>query len=281
MDVGNSLSGRAVGRNMGLLQNILGQKMHLSWVEDAKGGREIKPGWYLAIEFNYKIPPRKAATKIEAETKAWLADLATMFEDIPAQSRYLSGPLGLFALTDDYAWPESYTELSMFAQRPILQAHVTAARAHNYYLMRRTSGKFRPSSPVKYHFFYPATLEDALGPKRQTRRNLELTRIDADCRMICQEFIPRNHIRICLHQDAGGQILCTGDKHPVHYPPEYFKGIACDIGGKRIFVIDPRYALLKEKEAINAGETRYPERHQEVIRKLEAWLAQHAEKGDG
>jgi hypothetical protein len=266
---------------MGLLQNILGQKMHLSWVEDAKGGREIKPGWYLAIEFNYKIPPRKAATKIEAETKAWLADLATMFEDIPAQSRYLSGPLGLFALTDDYAWPETYTELSMFAQRPILQAHVTAARAHNYYLMRRTSGKFRPSSPVKYHFFYPATLEDALGPKRQTRRNLELTRIDADCRMICQEFIPRNHIRICLHQDAGGQILCTGDKHPVHYPPEYFKGIACDIGGKRIFVIDPRYALLKEKEAINAGETRYPERHQEVIRKLEAWLAQHAEKRDG
>jgi hypothetical protein len=37
---------------MGLLENILSQKMHLSWVEDAKGGREIKPAWYLAIEFN-------------------------------------------------------------------------------------------------------------------------------------------------------------------------------------------------------------------------------------
>ena len=190
---------------MGLLQNILGQKMHLSWVEDGKGGREIKPGWYLAIEFNYKNPPRKTRAEIEAETEAWLVELATMFEGIPAQSRYLSGPLGLFALTNDYPWPETYTELSMFAQKPILQAHVTAARAHNYYLMRRISGKFRPSSPMKYHFFHPATLEDAFGPKRQPRRNLELTRIDADGRMICQEFIPRNHIRICLHQDAGGR----------------------------------------------------------------------------
>ena len=263
---------------MGLSQNILSQKMHLSWVEDAKGGREIKPGWYLAIEFNYQAPRLKAKAKIEAETKDWLADLATMFEDIPAQSRFLSGPLGLFVLTNDYAWPETYTELSMFAQKPILQAHVTAARAHNYYLMRRISGKFHPSSPVKYHFFHPATLEDALGPKRQLRRNLELTRIDADRRMICQEFIPRNHIRIRLHEDAGGQILCTGDKHPVHYPPEYFKGTAYEIRGKRVFVIDPRYALLKEKETINAGETKHPERHQEVVRRLEAWLAQHAKE---
>ena len=261
---------------MGLLQHILREKMEVSWVDDGKGGREIKPGWYLAIEFNYKNPPRKTPAEIENATKAWLVELATMFENIPAQSRYLSGPLGLFALTNDYAWPETYTELSMFAQRPILEAHVTAARAHNYHLMRRISGKFRPSSPVKYHFFPPATLEDALGPKRQLRRNLELTRIDADRRMIFQEFIPRNHIRICLHQDAGGQILCTGDKHPVHYPPEYFRGIACDIGGKRLFVIDPRYALLKEKEVINAGETKHPERHQEVIRRLETWLAQHA-----
>jgi hypothetical protein len=265
---------------MGLLQSILSQKMYLSWVEDAKGGREIKPGWYLAIEFNYQAPPRKPAAKIEAETKAWLADLAAMFKDIPAQSRYLSGPLGLFALTNHYAWPETYTELSMFAQRPILQAHVTAARAHNYYLMRRVSGKLRPSSPVKYHFFHPATLEDALGAKRQYRRNLELTRVDADRRMICQEFIPRNHIRICLHQDADGQILCTGDKHPVHYPPEYFNGIASDIRGGRIFVIDPRYVLLKEKEAIKAGVTKHPERHLEVIRALETWLAQHAKEGD-
>jgi hypothetical protein len=266
---------------MGLSQNILSQKMHLSWVEDAKGDREIKPGWYLAIEFNYKTPRPKAAARIEAETKAWLADLATMFADIPAQSRFLSGPLGLFALTNDYAWPETYTELAMFAQKPILQAHVTAARAHNYYLMRRISGKFRISSPVKYHFFHPATLEDALGPERQLRRNLELTRIDADRRMICQEFVPRNHIRIRLHEDAGGKILCTGDKHPVHYPPEYFNATAYEIRGKRVFVIDPRYALLKEKETINAGETKHPERHQEVIRRLEAWLAQHAEKGDG
>jgi hypothetical protein len=99
--------------------------------------------------------------------------------------------------------------------------------------------------------------------------------------MICQEFIPRNHIRICLHQDAGGQILCTGDKHPVLYPPEYFKGIAHDIRGKRMFVLDPRCALLKEKEVIKAGVTKHPERHQEVIRKLEAWLAQRAEEKDG
>ena len=279
--VSNFLSGHAAGRNMGLLQNILGQKMHLSWVEDANGDREINPGWYLAIEFNYKTPRQKTPAKIEAETKDWLADLATMFEGIPAQSRFLSGPLGLFAITNDCAWSETYTELSMFAQKPILQAHVAAARAHNYYLMRRISGKFSPSSLVKYQFFHPATLEDALGPKRQLRRNLELTRIDADRRMICQEFIPRNHIHICLHQNAGGQILCTGDKHPVHYPPQYFKGTAYDIRDKRVFVIDPRYALLKEKETINAGETKHPERHQEVIRRLEAWLAQHAEGGSG
>jgi hypothetical protein len=261
---------------MGLLQNILGQKMHLSWVDDGTGGREIKPGWYLAIEF-YKNPPRKTPAQIAEETKAWLVELATMFEHIPAQSRYLSGPLGLFALTNEYLWPETYTELSMFAQKPILQAHVAAARAHHYYLMRRISGKFRPGSPMKYHFFHPATLEDALGPKRQPRRNLELTRIGADSRMIRQEFIPRNHIRICLHQEAAGRLLCTGDKLPVSYPLEYFKGIACDIGGKRIFVIDPRYALLKEQEAIKAGVTRHPERHQETIRRLKARLAQSAE----
>ena len=163
---------------MGLLQNILGQKIHLSWVEDIKGGREIKPGWYLAIEFNYRSAARKTPAEIEKATKAWLLELATMFENIPAQSRFLSGPLGLAVLTNNYPWPETYTELSMFAQKPILQAHVTAARTHNYYLMRRVSGKFRPSSPLKYHFFHPATLEEALGPKRQPRRNLELTRID-------------------------------------------------------------------------------------------------------
>ena len=263
---------------MGLLQNILGQKMHLSWVDDGNGGREIKPGWYLAIEF-YKNPLRKTPAQIEKETKAWLVELATMFESIPAQSRFLSGPLGLSALINEYLWPETYTEISMFAQKPILQAHVAAARAHNYYLMRRISGKFRPGSPMKYHFFHPATLEDAFGPKRQPRRNLELTRIDANRSMICQAFVPRNHIRICLHQDAGGQLLCTGDKHPVHYPPEYFKGIACEIRGKRFFVIDPRYALLKEKEAIKAGMTRHPERHQEAIRRLEARLARQAEEG--
>ena len=42
-----------------------------------------------------------------------------------------------------------------------------------------------------------------------------------------------------------------------------------------MFVIDPRYALLKEKEALKAGVTRYPERHLETIRKLELWLAQN------
>lgn len=266
---------------MGLLQNILGQKMHLSWVDDGKGCREIKPGWYLALEFNYKQPPRKTQAEIEGQTKAWLVELAIMFEYIPAQSRYLSGSLGLSALTNDYRWSETYTEISMFAQRPILQAHVAVARAHRYYLMRRISGKFRPGSPMKYHFFHPATLEDAFGPKRQLRRNLELTRIDAAGRMICQEFSPRNHIRICLHQDVGGRILCTGDKHPVHYPPEYFKGIACEVGGKRMFIIDPRYALLKEKEAIKAGVTRHPERHQEAIRRWEFLLAQQAAEREG
>jgi hypothetical protein len=50
---------------MGLLQNILGQKMHLSWADDGKGGREIKPGWYLAIEFNYKNPPWRSSAEIQ------------------------------------------------------------------------------------------------------------------------------------------------------------------------------------------------------------------------
>jgi hypothetical protein len=47
------------------------------------------------------------------------------------------------------------------------------------------------------------------------------------------------------------------------------------------FILAPRCALLKEKEVIKAGMTRHPERHQEVIRKLEARLAQHAEERDG
>jgi hypothetical protein len=262
---------------MGLLQNVLAQQMHLSWIENGKGGREIKPGWYLAMEFNYKAPPQKTRAEIKEETENWLAELAIMFETIPAQSRYLSGPLGLFALTNDYPWPETYTEISLFAQAPILQAFVTAARARNFYLMRRISAKFSVKSPMKYHFFHPATLEDALGPKQQRRRNLELTRIDADGNLICREFVPRNHIRICLHKDCEGAMVCTGDKHRTRFPLEYFKGIACEIGGKRMFVIDPRFALLKEKEAIKAGLTRHPERHEEIIRRLEVWLAQHTE----
>jgi hypothetical protein len=261
---------------MGLLQNVLAQQMPLSWVDDGKGGREIKPGWYLAIEFDYRSPHQKSRAQIKAETESWLIELATLFENIPSQSRYLSGPLGLCALTDDYPWVETYTELSMFAQMPILAAHVIAARNQNYYLMRRISAKFGIHSSVKYHFFHPASLEEALGPKRQPRRNLELTRIESDTKMICQEFIPRNHIRICLHEDVNGQIRCTGDKLPVNYPPAYFRGIARSIGGKRMFVMDPRYTLLKEREAIKAGVTRHPERHQAIIRRLEVWVAQHA-----
>ena len=266
---------------MGLLQNILAQQMRLSWVENGTGGREIKPGWYLAMEFNYKAPPQKTRAELKEETDTWLAELATMFEAIPAQSRYLSGPLGVFALTNDYPWAETYTEISMFAQEPVLQAFVTAARARNYYLMRRISAKFSVSSPMKYHFFHPASLEDALGPKRQRRRNLELTRIDADGNLICQEFVPRNHIRICLHKDSAGGMVCTGDKHPAHLPLEYFRGVAYEIGGKRMFILDPRFALLKEREAIKAGATRHPERHQEIIRRLEIWLAQHGEGSGG
>jgi hypothetical protein len=264
-----------VRRNMGLLQHIVAQQMHLSWVDDGKGGREIKPGWYLAIEFNYKSPPRNSRAEIKEVTDNWLAELASMFDAVPAQSRYLSGPLGVFALTDDYPWLETYTEILMFAQKPILQAHVAAARAHNFYLMRRTSGKLGAKSTMKYHFFHPATLEDALGPKRQLRRNLELTRIDADSGIICQEFIPRNHIRICLHENIGGQLVSTGDRHSTRYPLEYFKGVPFDVGGKRMFIIDPRYTLLKERGVITAGLTRHPEKHQELIRRLKIWLAQH------
>jgi hypothetical protein len=262
---------------MGLLQRIITQQMLLSWAEGERKSREIKPGWYLAIEFNYGSPVQKTRAEIKTETETWLVELATMFENIPAQSRYLSGPLGLWALTREYPWQETYTELSMFAQKPILEAHVSAARACNYHLMRRVSAKLRISSSLKYHFFHPATLEEALGPKRQPRRNLELTRIDPAAGMICLDFVPRNHIRIRLHEDARGKIICTGDKHHVHYPPEYFNGIACAISGKRMFAIDPRYTLLKEKEAIKAGMTKHPERHQELIRKLEIWLAQHSE----
>jgi len=262
---------------MGLLQKILTQQMHLSWAGDEKKARQIKPGWYLAMEFNYGSPAQRTRAEIKEATETWLAELASMFASIPAQSRFLSGPLGLCALTRDYPWMETYTEISILAQRPILQAHVDAARAHDYHLMRRISAKLKIHSPVKYHFFHPATLDDALGPKRQPRRNLELTRIDAGAGMICQEFVPRNHIRIRLHEDANGRILCTGDKHPVHYPPAYFRGIACRVGGKRMFVIDPRYTLLKEREGIKAGLTKHPERHQEIIRRLETWVAQQAE----
>ncbi|MGA9452895.1 MAG: hypothetical protein WBW41_16310, partial [Verrucomicrobiia bacterium] len=108
---------------------------------------------------------------------------------------------------------------------------------------------------------------------RQPRRNLELTRIDPAARMVCQEFIPRNHIRICLHKDVDGRIECTGDKHPTHQPLEYFNGAPCDVGGKRMFVIDPRYALFREKETVERGMTRHPERHQEIIKRLEIFLA--------
>jgi hypothetical protein len=103
-----------------------------------------------------------------------------------------------------------------------------------------------------FHFFHPATLEDAFGPKRQPRRNLELTRIDADCRMICQEFILRNHIRICLHHAAEDRILSTGEKHPVHHLSQVsswlrmFPGYA-DYGNRTT-----RYHRCEEPEAIES-----------------------------
>jgi hypothetical protein len=40
-----------------------------------------------------------------------------------------------------------------------------------------------------------------------------------------------------------------------------------------MFVIDPRYALLRERETVESGLTRHPERHQEIIRRLEIFLA--------
>src|SRR5208282_3230122 len=104
------------------------------------------------------------------ETVAWLVQLAAMFEDIPAQSRYLSGPLGVFTLTNDYPWQETYTELSMFAQKAVMEAHVTAAKAHNYYLMRRVSAKLSVNGPMKYHFFHPATIADATWNLRELTR---------------------------------------------------------------------------------------------------------------
>ena len=258
---------------MGLLDHILVNHLHLNLTDAGKGGPEIEPGWYLAVEFDYNAPTRKSRAELKEETVAWLVELAVMFEDIPAQSRYLSGPLGVFTLTNDYPWQETYTELSMYAQKAVLEAHVTAARAHNFYLMRRISAKLSVKSPIKYHFFHPATIEDALGVKRQPRRNLELTRIDPAAKMVCQEFIPQNHIRICLHKDIDGCIECTGDKHPTHHPLECFNGVACDVGGKRMFVIDPRYALLRERGAVESGITRHPERHQEIIKRLEIFLA--------
>jgi hypothetical protein len=263
---------------MGLIDHILANHLHLNLIADGKGGTEIKPGWYLAVEFDYGAPTRKSRAELKLETVAWLVELATMFGDIPAQSRYLSGPLGVFALTDDYPWQETYTELSMFAEKAVLEAHLTAARTHHYYLMRRVSAKRSVTSPMKYHFFHPATLQDALGPKRQPRRNLELTRIDPAAKMICQEFIPRNHIHICLHKDMEGHIECTGDKHPIHFPPEFFSGVAREVGGKRMFFIDPRYALLKERETVTSGITKHPERHQEIIRRLEIFLAKQPRK---
>ena len=258
---------------MGLLDHILANQLYLKLIYGGKGVPEIEPGWYLAVEFDYNAPTRKSPAELKEETVAWLVELAAMFENIPAQSRYLSGPLGVFALTNDYPWQETYTELSMFAHRAVLEAHVTAARAHNYYLMRRISAKLSVKSPMKYHFFHPATIEDALGPKRQPRRNLELTRIDPSAKMVCREFIPRNHIRICLHKDVDGCIECTGDKHPIRLPLGYFNGVACDIGSKRMFVIDPRYALLRERETVESGTTRHPERHQQIINRLEIFLA--------
>ena len=270
---------------MGLLDHILANQLYLKLVEAGKRGPEIAPGWYLAVEFDYNAPTRKSRAELRQETVAWLVELAGMFEDIPAQSRYLSGPLGVFTLTNDYPWQETYTELSMFAEKAVLEAHVTAAKAHNFYLMRRVSAKLSVRSPVKYHFFHPATLEDALGPKRQPRRNLELTRIDPAAKMVCQEFMPRNLIRICLHKEVGGYIECTGDKHPTRHPLGCFNGVACDVGDKRMFVIDPRYALLRERETVESGTTRHPERHREIIKRLEIFLASQpggsAPRGDG
>jgi hypothetical protein len=258
---------------MGLLDHILGKQLHLNLIEDGKGGLDIEPRWYLAMEFDYHAGTGKSRAVLKEETNAWLAELAAMFEGIPAQSRYLSGQLGVFTLTNDYPLQVNNTELSMFAQKEVLEAHVNAAKAHHYHLMRRISAKLKVKSPIKYHFFHPATIEDALGQKRQPRRNLELTRIDPVAKMICQEFTPRNHIRIRLHKDVNNLIECTGDKHPTRYPPGVFNGVACDVGAKRLFVIDPRYSLLRERQTIESAMTRHPERHQEIIRRLEIFLA--------
>src|SRR5260370_35227918 len=98
---------------MGLLENVLAKQMHLSWVDDGKGPREIKPGWYLAVEFNYNSPPQKTSAEIKEETESWLVEVAALFERVPAQSRYLSGPLGGFARADVLPRIETAPEIAI------------------------------------------------------------------------------------------------------------------------------------------------------------------------
>jgi len=134
-----------------------------------RGGQEIEPRWYLAVEFDYNAPTRKSRAELREEAVAWLVELAGMFEDIPAQSRYLSGPLGVFTLTNDYPWQETYAELSMFAQKAVLEAHVTAARAHNFYLMRRGQRQTEREEPNEISLFPSGNHRRCAGSQTATQ----------------------------------------------------------------------------------------------------------------
>jgi len=232
--------------------------------EEVSGRKTLKPALYLAIEFDYKSRPVPNAEKVRRENESWLVQLTNeIWEGLPSQSRFISGAVGASILTGkDYS--DTNTDVAFLHQKEVLSAHVKAAEKHNFYLMERVSGKLSKNSPFKLHFFHPTSIEK-LG------RNLELTRIDPEAGIICQEFNQRNHIKIYLHNQKDNSLVCTEDKPPIYYPLEYFRGVQTIISDTPVYVIDPRYTYLKLNDIMMRKEKNY-QKHESKLRRIKDFL---------
>ena len=95
--------------------------MSLNWIEPSGNEpRRLNEEWYLAMESDYKTQKDHGS---QLNTENWLEMLSDLWKELPIQSRYLSGALGIAALTGQYSRAYTNTDIAMLAQLPILEAH--------------------------------------------------------------------------------------------------------------------------------------------------------------
>lgn len=234
--------------------------------------KRLKKEWYLAIESEYSRPHQhNTPEESKRTTENWIIEFEDMVQDLPKQSRLHSGARSIAMITGIYPMRQSTTtDISMFAQEQVLEAYQKSLRPYGFILMKRKSGKPSKKSLHKYHFFKPVSPKEAINSRDY---NLEFTRITENA--INSEFIAKNHIRIYLHKNEGGKLICIEDKVEINYEKNYFRGVPVKINGTQIYVMDPRYTHQKLRQVVESHEKNY-KRHLPDLKILENFLKRNS-----